>query len=317
MVDQMAEAHAQVELKTGSLFLFHIGGMALLTLLINAPLCAPLLSVLGIVKENKVDELVNENFADMIDEMTSDSADGVAEMVPKLAHQHSSETESLLEKDKVQSARTIFMQAVMSEYWKAIDGGELSRVSRVARVLIMVTDEALDNPGDELKDWSAAYPYLGEREVPIVSTLMARWPFKYTDLKEMCPDSKRIKGWRIQAALALIDAHKAALEKFQKHSSMLHALGDTALDVVAKESEKQRDLAQEFLSEQKPDVEVKSAKAKMVAGRLLHRELALIKQMEKDGLLTSNGATKLNHELHSHREDFHKRATADPASEKD
>merc|ERR1711871_464349 len=77
MVDQMAEKHEKVEKKIGSLFLFHIGGMALLTLLINAPLCAPLLNALGLVKGQKIDELVTENLADMMDSI-GDTQDGVA-----------------------------------------------------------------------------------------------------------------------------------------------------------------------------------------------------------------------------------------------
>merc|ERR1719188_1743749 len=85
----MAEAHDEVDMKVGSLFLFHIGGMALLTLLINAPLCAPLLYVLGITKESEIDELVTENLAELIDGKTSGgrTSPDVAAMVPELGHE--------------------------------------------------------------------------------------------------------------------------------------------------------------------------------------------------------------------------------------
>jgi rubrerythrin len=303
MVDQMAEANEEVDKKVGSLFLFHIGGMALLTLVINAPLCAPLLRLLGVTKDNEIDELVTENMEALIDEKTSKGRQSpdVAAMVPPLGHDQSRDSEEkpiLGTPGQKEACRIMLMQAVLRKYWKAIDGGQLSGTSRVARVLVLVSDEVIQQPSQTLQDWEKAASYLSQTPViPGISHICEMRPFKYTDLKEIFPSTSRMEKWHIQAALNFVSAHEAATETCVAHIADLKDVSEEARDALKTEAEKQVSLAKKFLSEQNA-AQVRKIKCQMAAERLFEKQRALVKEMFEGGLLTRKDADHLQETMH-------------------
>lgn len=183
----------EVPTQTGSRIMFHIGGLAALTTLINATTTAPLLRWLDLTKTTEMKERclstiahdisvdISRKFEEKMaghDDLRCHGAneDLVRAMVPALKDasiasidssasmsrqgswhplpSHLSQTQ----KDAYTASltriyRDIFLQVVKTHYWEAIEKCMVPKCGLTSRFLLESVDEALDHTWGSLNDW--------------------------------------------------------------------------------------------------------------------------------------------------------------------
>jgi hypothetical protein len=317
-VDQMAGMVDEVPggQQTGSRFMFHIGGIAMLTLMINATLVAPLLRRLGLTKDGEMEMAVVANLKDEINVKVNKSLkkqsdyqnikDDVARLVPAVEAAKSglSEESQLTDyklpqnlNEQLRVARELFIRILQAEYWREIEEGQLPRTSRVARVMIQATDEMKMSADKELDEWiiidrlmtngTTVGHYLGR----VFECSVCRW----TGITEVFPSDSNAKSNRIFAALALIKCNEAAVAKFEE-SYASNTFSKGAKDGLKTESREQVDLAKQAV-EKLSSEDVKKCKTRRGAGKVLKEQMNMVTEMYEDGLVAEKCMSHITHKL--------------------
>lgn len=166
---------------------FYVGGVASLTLIINAPTAQFVLSYLGLTKDEFSPEVVNnisqvrlklkkksmddlealqsdkyliqghvlEKFVSLLQvEDDRDLRCSIAmETLRKQSFSRRGSAEDVAE-DMLKYCRTMFLECVRSKYWKFIADGKMPRQSKVTQSLLYSIDNALDRVHkNNLRDW--------------------------------------------------------------------------------------------------------------------------------------------------------------------
>jgi len=307
--------------KVGSRIMFHVGGMAMLTILVNATLCAPLLRKLGITKTEDIEEKCIAHFEQMTDwhahsalrqimesgdpdpRFVGASMEMATGLVPVLASDHKQEHSSSRvfyqsQQALMRSYREIFMRAVQHHYWMDIEGGLIPRTARVSRILLYSADCQLDSPDKRLKDWDTIEETLDEHQAkPCLSKICLIWPLSSIHiLAELVPSPSTIMMWQVYAALAFIEAHKAARAEVQQQFCTEEIFGLQVKMAVAEESKAQCARAHSALAHLPLDA-VEAGKSRMLAGRLLNLQVQKVTELKEMGILSQTGAGHILHRL--------------------
>lgn len=192
----IVDTEPAISAKMGTRVMFHVGGIAALTLIVNATTTARLLKFLGLTSEpvererllhhieRHLTEKTNGYFNELVGSETGllkadlrfggSDLDIVRSMVPSLSdspsrrmHANARDTQALLapptDDDATLAARCatyreIFLQVIQNHYWEAIEQGIIPRNNRIARILVGSKDEALTDAATALTDWSHILP---------------------------------------------------------------------------------------------------------------------------------------------------------------
>lgn len=318
----MVDMHPAVNEHIGSQFMFHIGGIAMLTLVINATLAGPLLRYLGftdtpLIEEHTIEHLqqwtkkeTNKTFEE-IHKFHSDlfkniDVAAVKQLVPTLSGveedqlhnpESSNESEDLLDQRKEQTYREIFMRAVEADYWAEIEDGMLPRTSRPARILLISTSDAQLHPNKELADWDfIASKINGFTCCPVLNNLVDMWPLRnFSALQNFFPSERTLNMWKVYTAVSYITAHESADKNLRQYFEG-SIINDDVRASVANESKKQRGKAHEVLNEL-PEEVVTWCKQRMMAGKIIQLHVDKVAELEKLGVLDHKGAHHIVHHL--------------------
>jgi NhaP-type Na+/H+ or K+/H+ antiporter len=236
---------------------FYVGGIASLTLIINATSAQNVLNYLGLLKEDDSPEMINiihqanrnlrmrgleiahklENdkyhisMDDLMEynsiirnEAESECRNSKAlENMRKKSYSRRERPEDVTQ-DTLRYCRTMFLDCVRSKYWKFIEEGKMPRQSRVTQILLYSIDNALDRVNKKgLRDWK-----LIRKELQMNSTLAAVtdairdytptfFPFHF--LGDLLT-TKNIY-LRVYIITSFIDAHEDAQKQFYHFMSDL------------------------------------------------------------------------------------------------
>jgi len=303
--------------QVGSRMIFHVGGIAMLTIMVNSIMSAPLLRKLELTKAPEVEEQSLEHLARLTDERSWAALDniiksddprfkgadkGVVEaMVPKLAHHFELPEGKKRDSDvasKLRLCREIWMRSVARHYWTSIEEGMIPKNSRIARIILYSTDEALTNSKQSLCDWDYVSESLGNPS-GLTTRVCHIWPFRMSaTLLQWFPTASIMDMWKVYAALACVEAHQAAETQVAKHFAGESVVTGRVQEQVGRESALQREKALAVLKTV-PSETIELAKSKMLAGKLLQLQLKTVGTLEEDGLLEHRGASTIIHHIHT------------------
>lgn len=315
-----------IDKRKGSLIMFHVGGMAALTMLINATCSASLLRALNLMKvphmkermlkqfERKIQLITEKAFEDQMQSpddlrFAGSNRDIVREMVPALKD---SEPMTMYKEDATERApgaeaqllkiyREVFLKVVQNSYWDAIEEGIVPRSLRVARILLQSTDEALETTATNLSDWDVISRDINMAPHGRVTQLLAQvvevQPFCwFVEFRRTFSDEFRTMR-KVYACLCFQEAHSRARKEVLELFSTGDDLDERVHRLVSLESEAQCRRATELLM-LLPANHVELGKSEMFARRLLHTQMENVNELQEKGLLTVSEASELEHRAH-------------------
>jgi NhaP-type Na+/H+ or K+/H+ antiporter len=310
----------KVDKRIGSQVMFHVGGMALLTICINGTTTPWLLRRLGLTKAPEVEEQVTKHlhkltgehvkghFDEIMDKredlrFVGANVDTVRTMVPDIAGEIPTQTCGAVSAGvKLQVYRETFLRAVQQHYWEAIEGGVIPRTSRVARVMLYSADVALSNSKEPLRDWEVVADNLSDHQYfPRMNRICETWPLTLIPpLQQLFPSSMTIMMWRVYASVSFLEAHQAVQEELQTIFGADSVLGKQIQQELARESKVQCGMAEE-LQKSLPSEAVEVGKSRMLSGRLLQLQLEEVLRLRTDGMLNEKSADKISQCIHESR----------------
>lgn len=287
-----------VSREMGARIMFHVGGIAALTLLINATTAAPLLRALGLARSSRADEKklavlskhLAEHTAHAVAAAKEDTTDLrfsgadeaiLREMVPELSQEVAAEVPRDAGGETAQAYREAFLNVVRSHYSSAITKGILPRTSESARLLLSSVDVAIDSAPEILKDWAFIHDAL-EAPKNQLARLAGEYSMDETMQKSYC-------------VLSFLEAHRQAREDLPR---FFHNDSVEVQDLVAAESTAEALEATRLLQGLPSDL-VTLARTEMLARKLLQEQLDEVAELKERGLLTSSDASKLDHRVQS------------------
>jgi hypothetical protein len=185
--------------------------------------------------------------------------------------------------------RKTFIELLRAAYLDLIKNGEIdSRSGIISLVMLQSLDVAFDevSQGKQLKDWEAAQigHVIGDRALLIFGNLSSMLRKKRRTIKE----SKKIHKVRI--ALALIEAHRVALERFKNEFVEKDGEYNTPEHMVVEESEHSVESAKMALAEVDED-ELRTIVSRLLCKTILMKAAHRIEHMHSVGLITETEAT--------------------------
>lgn len=289
--------------------LFHVGGVALLTLLINSTTSAVLLRGLGLVQTKQMMARMDARFSAHLAHKITESfeklrhsqdrrfnganKDLVCAMVPALQimaprffpsrDQH----DNRLQWKLLQSYREIFLRVVQSRYWKGIHDGVIPRHLRVSRILLQSADEAMDKTWDSLNDWDI-----------IARNVNIEPPTKFQQFLSNLVDFPAVRHiyslssysleyqtmMHVYIALSYVDAHEYAQAMIPKCWGTDDALDFRVQKQVINESNMQINKVSALIAKL-PTQAVESGRSKMLARKLLIQQCHEIEELREEGII--------------------------------
>mmetsp|Transcript_56523 Transcript_56523/g.105992 ORF Transcript_56523/g.105992 Transcript_56523/m.105992 type:complete len:818 (-) Transcript_56523:92-2545(-) len=285
-----------VSRQMGARIMFHVGGIAALTLLINATTAAPLLRALGLARSSRADEkklaVLSKHLAEHTEYAMKaarlDTTDlrftGIDEgilraMVPALSQELSHEASSGVGTETAQAYREAFLNVVKSHYGTAIQKGVVPRTSQSARLLLNSVDVAMDAASETLSDWRFIRASL-ETPPNKVFQFAGEYSMDETMRKAYC-------------VLSFLEAHRQAREELPR---FFHNDSIQVQDLIAAESKAQASEAARMLEGLDKEL-VTLARTEMLARKLLQEQLEEVSELKERGLLTASDSAKLGHRV--------------------
>jgi len=308
----------------GGRLLFHVGGVAALTILINGTTASSLLRYLELTKCSDVKERMLARFsreeaksaADLFEaELRGDHGDKrfqgasrsiVQKMVPAL--QKSADANSAvsdadhneeMEQQFLSTYREVFLKIIQSRYWESIEEGIVPRYLPVARILLSSIDAALEVSTRNLCDWDSISDELSLEGPSLVERFMAslvdhRPFFWFHRLRRIwSAESQQVR--KVYAAVCFIDAHAHAQHELPEHYGGEDTLEKEVQKKIIAESQQQCAQAKELLDSMPPQY-VELARSEMLARRILHSQIHRVHHVLEQGILTSKEAGNLERE---------------------
>jgi len=298
----------------GSHIIFHVGGIAMLTICINSTTAGPLLRWLGLTKAPEIEDETMAHLAKLTDEHARAALDGILKSDdPRFQGANLATVQSLVRPlsdgvhivgakstdvaAKLRMYREIFMRSVQRHYWTDIEQGMIPKNSRIARILLYSTDEALSNSKQSLNDWDSVFENLDHNFKPL-QRLCSVWPLRViTALQQWFPSANTVAMWKVYAALSFIEAHHAAQSQVPEHFGKDSVMTLRVQEQVNRESNVQCEKASALLKTIPKEL-VELGKSRMVAGKLLQLQLEKVNSLQEEGVLHERGATHLAHHIH-------------------
>lgn len=320
----MVDLEPGISEERGGRLLFHVGGVAALTILINGTTASSLLTYLELTKSSDVKERMLSRFsrqeaksaADLFEaELRGDHGDHrfqgasrsiVQKMVPAL--QSSAEAKSVVsevvrseevELQLLSTYREVFLKIIQSRYWESIEEGIVPRYLPVARILLSSTDAALEASTRSLCDWDSIGDELSLQGPRLTETVMASLvecrPFSWFHrLRRIwSADSQQVR--KVYAAVCFMDAHAHAQHELLEHYGGEDTLEKEVQKKVISESQQQSAQAKQLLDSVSPQY-VELAKSEMLARRILHSQIHRVHHVLETGILTASEAGNLERE---------------------
>jgi len=316
----------------GSRVMFHVGGMAVLTMFVNSALTPGLLRFFELTKVSQVQRMVLDNFqlkmqAELKEKAktlgTSDDIrfsnvqlSLVQALVPDLADTPKPldfpEAEIVLSKasnpsEKDQNAmlciyRELFLKAVAHCYWSMVEEGILTRNMHVTHILLQSCDEALCNAKTVLCDWDCINKYIDSILHPTAFASMMSSVSKTGGFKSLANSWLR-NTWDLDvnlerlacALLCYQEAHAQARKQAPQFFSKCALTTATATKVNA-ESTQMCEGAEAFMREHIKEEMIQIEKAKLVAQKLLQHKLHKVHHLKEQGMLSQMEASLLTND---------------------
>lgn len=306
-----------VSQEIGSHIIFHVGGIAMLTIIINSTSCGPLLRALDMTKTPEIEDQTLAHLAKVSDEhartaldeiMRSDdprfqgvNMESVRALTPPLASCVKIDQVDMKKAvdvaSKLRMYREIFMRAVQRRYWTDIEQGMIPKNSRIARILLYSTDEALSNSKQSLSDWDCVVENIDHNFRPL-QRLCNAWPFRlFPALQQWFPSTHTVQMWKVYAALSFVEAHRAAQTQVPAYFGNDSVLSPRVQEQVNRESTVQCEKAVALLKTI-PEELIGLGKSRMLAGKMLQLQLEKVNTLHEEGILHGHGATQLSHHIH-------------------
>merc|ERR1719316_2187912 len=238
----IVDREPDVPTQMGSRVMFHVGGLAALTLTINATSAAPLLKYLDLTSTSEIKQMCLSNmsvkiaddirlqFEEKMESHDDVRCQGASEhivraMVPALTKRmpavrniYSSNEPSLADDPSYQDNiceiyRRTFLQVVKTHYWEAIEDGMLPKCGPTARLLLESVDEALAHTEKPLHDWRVLEKKIRLSRITDSSFfghLFSKWPFNLSkDLEALFSKEKQVE-LVVNVALTFMEVHSRA-----------------------------------------------------------------------------------------------------------
>lgn len=317
VVDEEPNISAQI----GSHFMFHIGGIAMLTIVINATLSAPLLRALGLTRPPEVDERLIAHMEELVQEearlalkdvwwkhdgrdadtrwANADLRSVKALLLLETNRAPTRNMTSVNDASELRLYREMYGRFVRNTYWQDIEEGLIPRTSRVARGLLYSASGILQSPTLPLQDWNDLVDMSEEfMRCPCLSVIVANvWPLsRFDSLQLIFPSDKTIDMWRAYMGLCFLHAHEAARKELPTYFAEGRVMRYSVQEKVARESREECEEAAKFLFDL-PKQTVAHCQSRMLAGRLLHKQLEKVDYLAQKGLLDDHGASHISHDL--------------------
>lgn len=297
----------------GAKVIFYVGGIAALTILVNAVTCGPLLQYLGMTAETEIAarkkqhyQLQMKHYADELlrnQQIGADTrfkgvqVDLVKRMLQNEFHEAHAITKPKVGREYVGFYREMLLEAVKQNYWEDINTEIIPKNSAVAQILLDSVDECLIYSDRPLEDWAIVESAVKQSLwFPGIGRLVRRSCAQFTDLLEAFPSPELLQLQKVYASLCFQEAHRKAQQTLRSHS--FHA-DDQSLRFVIAESEDQQKKAANFLTlVQKQDPKaLEFGKAKMLARFLLNAQRSKIDQLADVGMLTGKEVEEFTHAI--------------------
>jgi len=296
----------------GRRVIFHVGGMAMLTMFINATTCGPLLQYLGMTSESLSAKL---KVAHVRAQMRGHGEEVVAKlkqnrllsthdmtaiqgMLPTLQSTPTpTSTDPISDEEFFAFCRHQFMEVVKCKYKSIVASGWLPGYSFVATVLADAALESELDPQMPLADWQALEDHFCfSRLWQIPSQLMLCKPFGYVaGLRETFPTDEVMNLWKVYAVVCFLQAHAAGREELSDIMSYSKP-EKRIIDKVVEESAQQDAMANKYLG-QVPEETVLKGKNNLCALKVLSDQQKLLTDLCEQGYITESEQSELISEL--------------------
>lgn len=314
----IVDMEVQIPRNNRAQVLFHVGGIALLTLLFNSTTSGALLRALGLVQTKQMMARMDARFSVHLAHKVTESFerlrnsqdmrfnganfDLVRAMVPSLQimaprffpsrDQHDAKLQWKL----VQSYREIFLRVVQSRYWQGIHDGVIPRHLRVARILLTSADEAMDKTWDTLNDWDI-----------IARNVNIQPPTKFQQFLSNLVDFPALRNvnslsgysleyqtmMHVYIALSYLDAHTYAQAQIPQCWGTDDALDFRVQKQVIHESNLQIKKVTALIAKL-PAEALEAGRSKMLARKLLVQQCHDISELREGGIISGAEADHLS-----------------------
>lgn len=264
----------EIQLEQGARVIFHVGGIAALTMLINGTMLGPLLEHVELAQSKELADLMGSHFAFTMSEETREAchailadvanadkrfqgadAEIVSGLVPTLCLPAARPVkppgeEAVLQ--LLQQCRDFFLQVVEKHYWAFIDGGTLLRNAKITEMLLHSTHQARLDIQDvtrpralSIQDWDILAGRIRACSAGYVGEFFARlfdiWPLRHVPgLRDTFPTEERLILWTAVAALSFQEAHLRAQKEvppfFSAQTRAPHVAPEPTVDKSEKDA---------------------------------------------------------------------------------
>mmetsp|Transcript_28873 Transcript_28873/g.63862 ORF Transcript_28873/g.63862 Transcript_28873/m.63862 type:complete len:455 (-) Transcript_28873:255-1619(-) len=312
--------------ETGTRIMFHVGGTAALMLVINGPLMPAVLRFTGLMRttseqkrmlekerfqlaaytQNRLVHLMTDPDTEAL--FARAAKDRVELMMPLLnvPRPPAQKQGDTINKRGLALLRASLLRVVKSTYWKMLDEGVLAKRSRVAKALLDSADLGLVQETRKLTDWEVVKESLqiGQFETE-EDYRQSMWCWQAVINGDMLEYLKHLYGAFehhqercINATLAFIHAHKAALEDVTSFLGSDERDRTREQSQLMQEAEDQVRDAREFLNSM-PAESISLVQSKMLVAKLLHDQAHQVTELSESGVITAAHKAELEHELYT------------------
>lgn len=310
---------------------FHVGGIAALTFLVNASTASSLLRWLGLTKTKESRERIIAQFSSATTEgiqvsfeksLSNERFVGaepnvVRSMVPALrvvasgaqrGHDHAGANEDEI----LQAYRQALLRLVKYHYSEAIEKGLIPRNLDVSRILLQCTEKTESKTDQPLSDWNEIQAALDSR-LPAgvlrrIRQVIESWPLRsFPELRRhFCADSFMVQ--KVYASLFYKEAHSHAQLQLPQYFDTRDAMSLRLQERVVAESKEQCDQAKSFLDvelQHQPEDYLALAKSEILARSLLQQQYESVSKMQEMGLFSDAEAEELLGDVNGALRDLH------------
>jgi len=290
-----------ISTQMGGRIMFHVGGIAALTLLVNATTAAPLLRYLGLAKTSKAGEAKLASFAEHLSEVAGREVATIKKgtdvrlaganeemlrvMVPALQVSEKAPELSSADAETEQTYREAFLHGVQHQYWHDISIGVVPRRSDSARILLNSVQEGMAQAWESLNDWESVSTGLEKRSC--LSVMAGSMLFSGEEM-----DLTMQKVYCVTCFLRAHEKAREELPRFFKGTSL------TVQQLVDKESKAQCQEAEKLLASLPAD-SVELGRTQMAARKILNHNLQEVEHLKERGMVAASEAAKLSHDVHN------------------
>lgn len=323
----VVDLEPNINRQMGSRIMFHVGGIAALTTLVNATTASKILAILGLTKtpalrvrmieelEAKMLDRARQLFESQIQQpddirFEGANAEMVRSMVPSLMKlrppaqpiEPSEDDRGVVERQRLRLYREVFIKVLQNHYWDAIHDGIIGRKAAISRILLDSTNAALDKCHAGLFDWDVV-----ESRILADFSLLARvsarignvYPFSKLCKSEAARRDQHVDRI-VYACLSFLDAHHKAQEEVPHFFRGNEEDPQTSRieQQIHAESQRECQRAHQRLQLLPPD-KVTVAKSKMLSRRLLNLQIDEVQFLKNKGVVADMEANQLEHHVYT------------------